>query len=212
MIDLLTPFAVIGAAAAALVSLEARGRDPGRGLVAAILYVDGHGIHLSANSIAQRGPRPEAEDLVHFWDETFSHIEAVIGWFGLVACFCWAEQRHRAGAGGPSSRTGRIVRDGAPARLDLLHQHGRGRDLAHRARRDGAASCSGSGPTAESGRCCSLRRGAFVLAAAMIGATPSGRAGCRSSQTRACSRAWGDACFDGIGQAPIADGRGMGTD
>lgn len=91
-IDLLTPFAVIGSAAAALVALGARGPVLVVAAVAAILYVDGHGIHLSANSIANEGPGPEVDDLVHFWDEIFSHIEAVIGWFGLVACICWAEQ------------------------------------------------------------------------------------------------------------------------
>jgi hypothetical protein len=99
VIDLLTPFAVIGAAAAALVSLEARGRILVAAGIAAILYVDGHGIHLSANSIANEGPGPEVEDLVHFWDETFSHIEAVLGWFGLVACICWAEQASGEPAG-----------------------------------------------------------------------------------------------------------------
>jgi hypothetical protein len=29
--------------------------------------------------------------VVYFWDERFSHIEAVLGWFGLVAAFCLAE-------------------------------------------------------------------------------------------------------------------------
>jgi hypothetical protein len=98
---------VIGAAAAALVSLEARGRILVAAGIAAILYVDGHGIHLSANSIANEGPGPEAEDLVHFWDETFSHIEAVLGWFGLVACICWAEQtRGEEEPGAAATRVG----------------------------------------------------------------------------------------------------------
>lgn len=91
VIDLLTPFAMIGSAAGALVTLEARGRILVAAGIAAILYVDGHGIHLSANSINNEGPGPEVEDLVHFWDETFSHIVAVLGWFGLIACIAWAE-------------------------------------------------------------------------------------------------------------------------
>ena len=68
--------------------------------------MEGHGIHLSANSIANEGPGPEIEDLVHFWDETFSHIVAVAGWFGLVACICWAEGagRGRAQDGGGRGR------------------------------------------------------------------------------------------------------------
>lgn len=94
---------MIGAAAAALVSLEARGRILVAAGIAAILYVDGHGIHLSANSIANEGPGPEVEDLVHFWDETFSHIEAVLGWFGLIACIYWAE-RARGGSAGERGR------------------------------------------------------------------------------------------------------------
>ncbi len=108
MIDLITPFALIGTAAATLVALEARGRILVVAGVAAILYVEGHGIHLSANSIANEGPGPEVDDLVHFWDETFSHIVAVSGWFGLVACFCWAE----------GDRGGRGVDD--PSRVRLI--------------------------------------------------------------------------------------------
>jgi len=90
-VDLLTPFAVAGTAAWALHSLDARGPVVVVAIAAAIAYVDGHGIHLSANSIANEGPGPEVDDLVYFWDERFSHIEAVIGWFGLFACICWAE-------------------------------------------------------------------------------------------------------------------------
>jgi hypothetical protein len=106
VIDLLTPFAVIGSAAAALIALGARGPVLVAAGIAAILYVDGHGIHLSANSIANEGPGPEVEDLVHFWDEIFSHIEAVLGWFGLVACICWAEERR--GGSGASQVSGRV--------------------------------------------------------------------------------------------------------
>jgi hypothetical protein len=107
VIDLLTPFAVIGAAAAALLSLEARGWVLVAALIAAILYVDGHGIHLSANSIGNESDALQDEDIVHFWDETFSHIEAVLGWFGLVACFCWAESERGVPASDPIS--GRVV-------------------------------------------------------------------------------------------------------
>lgn len=104
VIDLLTPFAVIGSAAAALVSLRAPGPVLLAAGVAAILYVDGHGMHLSANSINNEGVGPEAQDLVHFWDENFSHIEAVLGWFGLVACICWAESKRGEPAGSEASR------------------------------------------------------------------------------------------------------------
>lgn len=82
---------MVGTAAWALASLGARGPVVAVAIAAAVAYVDGHGIHLSANSIANEGPGPEVEDLVYFWDERFSHLEAVIGWFGLFACICWAE-------------------------------------------------------------------------------------------------------------------------
>jgi len=42
---------------------------------------------LAANSIHNEGAQG---DVVYFWDERFSHIEAVLGWFGLVAAFCLA--------------------------------------------------------------------------------------------------------------------------
>ena len=103
VIDLLTPFALVGAAALALVSLQARGWILVAAFVAAILYVDGHGIHLSANSIGNESDALQDEDIVHFWDEIFSHIESVIGWFGLIACICWAERRPGAPAGAQTS-------------------------------------------------------------------------------------------------------------
>ncbi|MGI8461509.1 MAG: hypothetical protein ACR2OC_07730, partial [Solirubrobacterales bacterium] len=71
--------------------------------VAAILYFDGHGIHFAANSVANGGPGPGVDDLVHFWDERFSHVEAVLGWFGLVGCFCFAEARSRPAGGAPAT-------------------------------------------------------------------------------------------------------------
>ena len=107
-LDLLTPFAVIGSAAAVLAALGARNRVLVLALVAGILYVDGHGMHLAANSIANEDPVGGIEETVHFWDEGFSHVEAVLGWFGLVACFCAAEAKRRGRApvsDGPSKRT-----------------------------------------------------------------------------------------------------------
>jgi hypothetical protein len=91
-VDLVTPFAVIGAAVLVL------GRGlPVLGLVAAIvgaiLYVDGHGIHLAANSIRHEDLTGDAEDVAHFWDEEWGHIEWHLGLFVLVAAFCLAERR-----------------------------------------------------------------------------------------------------------------------
>src|SRR6266540_5197228 len=50
-VDLVTPFAVVGVALAALLSLRASPRALLLAFVGALLYVDGHGIHLAANSI-----------------------------------------------------------------------------------------------------------------------------------------------------------------
>jgi hypothetical protein len=101
-VDLLTAFAVVGSSAALLLALKARGGVLAVALAAAILYVDGHGIHLSANSIHNQHPVGRVERVAYFWDEHFSHVELVLGWFGLVAAFCLAEAR----IGRPRAPTG----------------------------------------------------------------------------------------------------------
>jgi hypothetical protein len=96
-VDVLTPFVVV-AAGAALVVAAGGGASAAVWTffgVAAVLYVHGHGAHLSANSIHNSGVE---NDTVYFWDERFSHIEAVLGWFGLVAAACVAERGGRADA------------------------------------------------------------------------------------------------------------------
>lgn len=60
-------------------------------LVAGVLYIDGHGIHLAANSIGHEELTGEAEDVTHFWDETFGHIEWHLGWMLLVGAVGLAE-------------------------------------------------------------------------------------------------------------------------
>lgn len=86
-LDLLTPFAVIGAAAwligrgaSALVLVVA--------IVGAVLYADGHGIHLAANSIRHEDLTGNAKDVAHFWDEVWGHLEWHLGWFILLGAFC----------------------------------------------------------------------------------------------------------------------------
>jgi hypothetical protein len=90
-IDLLTPFAVIGAAAVLL----------GRGvstpalvvaIIGAILYVDGHGIHLAANSIGHEQLTGDAKDVTHFWDEEWGHAEWHLGLFVLIGGLSLAER------------------------------------------------------------------------------------------------------------------------
>ncbi len=91
-VDLVTPFAVVGTAALVLVSLRAPPAAIVLALVAGVLYVDGHGIHLAANSIGnESGLAGDAEDVAHFWDELFGHIEWHLGWILLVAAVPAAE-------------------------------------------------------------------------------------------------------------------------
>ncbi len=94
-VDLVTPFAVVGAALAALLSLRASPRALLLAFVGALLYVDGHGIHLAANSIRHDPVPGRAGDVAHFWDEEFGHLWWHLGWFALVAAICLAESGRR---------------------------------------------------------------------------------------------------------------------
>ncbi len=94
-IDLATPFAVVGTAALVLLGLSAWGAGLGLAVAAAIAYVDGHGLHLSANSIRAEEPAAEVERVAYFWDERFSHWEWHLGLVGLLVAFCLAEPHGR---------------------------------------------------------------------------------------------------------------------
>jgi hypothetical protein len=88
-VDLLTPFAVIGAAAFVI----GRGASPLAlvvALVGAVLYADGHGIHLAANSIGREELTGDAKDVTHFWDEEWGHFEWHLGLFVLIGAICLA--------------------------------------------------------------------------------------------------------------------------
>jgi hypothetical protein len=96
VIDLLTPFAVIGAAIWAALVLR-----PSRAVlavmaVAAVLYVDGHGIHLAANSINRWPTHGTAADRTHFWDEIWGHLEWHSGLLLLIGALAWADGRRTA--------------------------------------------------------------------------------------------------------------------
>jgi hypothetical protein len=91
-VDLATPFGVVGAAAALLAALRPPATALVFALIATLLYVDGHGIHLAANSVANESPTGEAERTAHFWDERFSHVEWHLGWIGLMVALCLAER------------------------------------------------------------------------------------------------------------------------
>ena len=69
-IDLLTPYAVVGPALAALAAAGTDRRGWWIALLGAGAYVQGHGIHLAANSIGNE--RGDAAP-IHLWDEVVGH-------------------------------------------------------------------------------------------------------------------------------------------
>jgi hypothetical protein len=80
-VDLAVPYIVVGTAAATLAAARAGRRDWLLLAVFGVLYTQGHGIHLAANSIANVEP----SDAVHLWDETVGHWLWYVGLAGLVA-------------------------------------------------------------------------------------------------------------------------------
>ena len=85
-IDLVVPYAVVATAAVALSAAEATRRDWIALAATGILYTQGHGIHLAANSIGNVEP----SDAVHLWDETVGHWLWYGGLAGIVATLGWA--------------------------------------------------------------------------------------------------------------------------
>jgi hypothetical protein len=95
VIDTWTPLAVVGASAALLLAEPPSRLSLVVAFVAAVAYVDGHGVHLAANAINGADPTGEAGDRAEFWDERFGHIEWHLGWFGLLLAVCLAESGGR---------------------------------------------------------------------------------------------------------------------
>ena len=91
-VDLATPFAVLGAAAWTLAALAPAAGVWALAGVAAVLYTDGHGIHLAANTIRSVGTTGAVENEAYFWDETWGHIEWHGGLFLLLAAICLADR------------------------------------------------------------------------------------------------------------------------
>jgi hypothetical protein len=94
-VDLLTPYVVTGAAAGALRSARAGRATWVAFWFAAILYTQGHGIHLAANSVANVAPGEPA----HLWDEVVGHYLWYGGFVLIVATLAatLAERRARGG-------------------------------------------------------------------------------------------------------------------
>jgi hypothetical protein len=84
--DLAVPYLVVGTAAATLAAVGAGRREWMLLAAAALLYTQGHGIHLAANSISNVEP----SDAVHLWDETVGHWLWYAGLAGLVATLAHA--------------------------------------------------------------------------------------------------------------------------
>jgi hypothetical protein len=93
-LDVLLPYAVVGTA---LLALAAAGTDR-RGWVVAVfgsvLYAQGHGVHLAANSIGNA--RGDAAP-VHLWDEVVGHGLWYAGFAVLVAVLARARPDVRTG-------------------------------------------------------------------------------------------------------------------
>ena len=86
-VDLLTPYVVLGPALAALAGVGASRRTWMVALLGAIAFTQGHGVHLSANSIRHaRGPGAP----VDLWDERVGHWIWFVGLALVVGVVAWA--------------------------------------------------------------------------------------------------------------------------
>jgi len=79
LLDLLLPYAVVAAAGVALLAVPRTAQVVG--VAGLLLYVQGHGIHLAANSIAERQP----SDTAFFWDERAGHAIWYAGLYLVLA-------------------------------------------------------------------------------------------------------------------------------
>jgi hypothetical protein len=86
-IDLLTPYAVVGCALAALLAAGATRRTWTLAAAGGIAYVQGHGIHLAANSVSNALGK---EQPVYLWDEVVGHYLWYGGLFAVVAALVLA--------------------------------------------------------------------------------------------------------------------------
>lgn len=91
-LDLLTPWAVVGAAAWVLVRCRAStvGAPPDRlawGLLAVggLAFAEGKGLHLAANSVGNTAPTGAAAEVAHLWDEGVGHWVWYLGLLLVVA-------------------------------------------------------------------------------------------------------------------------------
>lgn len=79
-VDLLAPYVVVGLGVLTLTAAHAPPRCWGGFALAAVIYTQGHGIHLAANSVGNVA----RSDIAHFWDEYVGHY---IWYAGLALMF-----------------------------------------------------------------------------------------------------------------------------
>lgn len=104
-LDLLTPWAVVGAAAWVLARchrLTAGARpDPAAWAllgVGGLAFAEGKGLHLAGNSVGNADPVGRAADVAHLWDESVGHWIWYVGLLLVLA----AVARALLGSGGPT--------------------------------------------------------------------------------------------------------------
>lgn len=97
-IDVLTPFVVLVPLLWFLALQRPRWGVWLAAAMGSILYVEGHGIHLSANSIGNVAASQETAertvDVIHLWDEVVGHYFWYAG-FAVVLCVCALSVRGR---------------------------------------------------------------------------------------------------------------------
>jgi hypothetical protein len=93
--DLCTPFVFLLCAAAALRAGQADRLSWTLYLVGAVIYTEGHGIHLSANSIGNVAP----SGIAHLWDEVVGHYLWYTGVAIVFAALALTLARHEPARG-----------------------------------------------------------------------------------------------------------------
>jgi hypothetical protein len=107
-LDLLTPWAVVGAGAWVLVRCHDRteGARPDVGSwallgVGGLAFAEGKGLHLAGNSVGNTDPVGRAADVAHLWDESVGHWLWYLGLLLVLA----AAARALLGGSGPALPT-----------------------------------------------------------------------------------------------------------
>ena len=72
-VDLLVPLAVLGSALAVLTAAAPTRGDWTLFAAGALVYTQGHALHLGTNSVSNAGATGRALDAAHLWDEVVSH-------------------------------------------------------------------------------------------------------------------------------------------